>query len=71
MAETHFTEEQLARIEASASAEAIPELVRVIRDHQRTLDSLQLKLDVALRDRDELRTALLRCQQQLREGKSG
>lgn len=66
MAESHFTEEELTRIEKSASVEAIPELVRVIRDHQRALDSLQLKMDVALRDRDELRTALLRCREELR-----
>ena len=60
-----FSEDDLERIEASGSAAAIPELVRTIREYQRELDSLRMKADVAARDRDELRSALLSCQERL------
>lgn len=65
-----FSEQDLERIEASGSVDAIPELVRTIREYQRELDSLRLKSEVARRDRDELRSALLSCQEQLR-GRAG
>lgn len=63
-----FSEEELERIESSGTADAIPELIRTIREYQRELDSLRLKSEVALRDRDELRGALRSCQEQLRGG---
>lgn len=60
------SEADLERIEASGTTEAIPELVRAIRDYQRELDSLRLKAEVARRDRDELRAALVSCREELR-----
>lgn len=65
-----FSEAELERIEASGAVDAIPELIRVIREYQRELDSLRLKSEVASRDRDELRSALRACQEELR-GRSG
>ena len=59
-------EAELERIEASGTVDAIPELVRAIRDYQRELDSLRLKAEVARRDRDELRAALVSCREELR-----
>ena len=59
-------EAELDRIEESATVEAIPQLVRAIREYQRELDSLRLKADVARRDRDELRAALVTCRDELR-----
>ena len=70
MSERGFTEEQLDRIETARSPDSIPELVRALREHQRDLDSLRMKVEVALRDRDELRAALVRCREELR-GRSG
>lgn len=56
-----FSEEVLARIESARDPGAIPELVRTIRQQQRELDNLRLSMDVARRDREELRSALLEC----------
>lgn len=67
MSERGFSEAQLERIEAERNPDTIPELVRALREHQRDLDSLRMKMDVALRDRDELRSALLTCKEELRK----
>jgi hypothetical protein len=57
---THgLSEDELERIERSADPAIIPELVRTIRSQQHDLDNLRLSLDVARRDREELRIALL------------
>lgn len=61
-----YTEEQLAAIERGRDPEAIPALVSTIRSLQHELDRLRLGLDVATRDREELREALLRAQGELR-----
>jgi hypothetical protein len=61
------TEQELTRIERDASAAAVPQLVSTIRAQQHDLDALRLGLDVATRDREELRAALLHAQAELRE----
>jgi hypothetical protein len=66
MSEGNYSEEELARIEAGPDPEALPELVRTIRRQQRDLDSLRLSMEVARRDREELRAALLLSQEELR-----
>lgn len=66
MAERPLEEAALERIEAERDPASIPELVRTVRDQQRSLDSLRMSLDVARRDREELRAALLACQEELR-----
>lgn len=69
MTDRGFSEEELSRLEAEGTAASVPDLVRAIRDYQRSIESLRLSMDVALRDRDELRAALLRCQDELRRRK--
>jgi hypothetical protein len=59
-----FTEAELERIERSADPAVIPELVRTIREQQHDLDNLRLSLDVARRDREELRVALINARRQ-------
>lgn len=54
-----LSEEVLARLERRKDPETIPHLVSTIRQQQHDVDSLRLSLEVALRDREELRTALL------------
>lgn len=54
-----FSESELERIERSADPSIIPELVRTIRAQQHDVDNLRLSLDVARRDREELRAALI------------
>lgn len=61
-----YGERELARIEATADAAAIPGLVRTVRQQQHDVDSLRLGLDVATRDREELRSALVAAQAELR-----
>ena len=61
-----LTEEQLAAIERQRDPAVIASLVDTIRQQQRELDNLRLSLDVARRDREELRLALLRAQEELR-----
>ena len=56
-------EAELERIERSADPAIIPELVRTIRAQQRELDNLRLSLDVARRDREELRVALMQARE--------
>ena len=62
-----FSEEILDRIESARDPGAIPELVRTIRQQQRELDNLRLSMDVARRDREELRAALLECRERKRD----
>jgi hypothetical protein len=66
MAAGAYSEEELERIERSADATAIPALVQAVRSHQRDLDNLRLSMDVARRDREELRLALLQAQGELK-----
>ena len=65
-----FSEEELTRIEAAADPASVAELIRTLRQQQRELDSLRMGLEVARRDREELRSALLRAQEELRRLKS-
>jgi hypothetical protein len=65
MSGTGYSERDLERMERSADPALIPELVRTIRSQQHDLDSLRLSLDVARRDREELRVALLRAREEL------
>lgn len=58
-------EDELDRIEASADPAVIPTLVETIRQQQHDLDSLRLSLDVATRDREELRIALIHARDEL------
>jgi hypothetical protein len=58
-----FSESDLERIERGADPSVIPELVRTIRAQQRDLDNLRLSLDVARRDREELRIALMQARE--------
>jgi hypothetical protein len=67
VSDSQLSEEALQRMESAGDASVIPELVRTVRDQQRALDSLRMSMDVARRDREELRAALLRCQQELRD----
>lgn len=66
MAGRNLSEDELGQIEAQRDPDAIGELVRTIRQQQRELDNLRLSMDVARRDREELRTALLNSQAELR-----
>jgi hypothetical protein len=54
-----LSEAELEQIERVGDAEAIPHLVSAIRQSQHDVDGLRLSLDVARRDREELRSALL------------
>ena len=56
-----LSEAQLAALERGRDPEAVPALVREVRRLQHELDRLRLALDVATRDREELRVALLRA----------
>ena len=66
MTDRGLSEAALERIETSRDPASVPELVRTIREQQRALDSLRMSSDVARRDREELRLALLKCQEELR-----
>ncbi|CAN5434172.1 hypothetical protein BH24GEM3_BH24GEM3_04620 [soil metagenome] len=63
----HLTEQYLEGIEKKRDPESIPQLVAMVRQQQRSLDGLRLSLDVAQRDRGELRSALLAAQEEIRE----
>jgi hypothetical protein len=56
-----LTEQALARMERERDPAVIPSLVSTIRQQQHDLDALRLALEVARRDREELRIALLRA----------
>lgn len=60
MSHSPYTAEQLERIERDRDPAVIPELVRTLREQQHDLERLRLSLEVARRDREELRAALLR-----------
>jgi hypothetical protein len=62
-----LTEAELEAIERRADPNTIAQLVSTIRQQQHDLDSLQLSLEVARRDREELRAALLAAQQRIRK----
>ncbi|CAN5822430.1 hypothetical protein BH23GEM3_BH23GEM3_13300 [soil metagenome] len=67
MRESSFlSEAQLANIERPRDPETIPHLVSAIRQQQHDLDSLRLSSDVSRRDREELRSALLAAQEEIR-----
>ena len=66
MTDRGLSEAALERIEAARDPASVPELVRTVREQQRALDSLRMSMDVARRDREELRLALLKCQEELR-----
>lgn len=59
-----LSEEELAQIRRAKDPSAIDELVKTIEEQQRELDSLRLSMDVARRDREELRIALVRCREE-------
>lgn len=61
-----FTERQLEQIERGRDPAVIPTLVEAIRQQQHDLEKLELSLDVARRDREELRAALIRANEELR-----
>lgn len=56
---------ELDQWERSATSGDIPAMVAMLRQQQRELDHLRLSLEVATRDREELRTALLDCQHEV------
>lgn len=61
-----LSETQLEEIERRRDPESIPHLVSTIRQQQHDLDSLRLSSDVSQRDREELRSALLAAQEEIR-----
>ena len=71
MSTSGLSESHLERIERSADPASIPELVRTIRAQQHDLDSLRLSAEVARRDREELRIALIRAREELERLKRG
>lgn len=71
MSESSFSETDLARMERVADPSVIPSLVRTIRSQQHDLDSLRLSLDVARRDREELRIALIRAREEVARLRGG
>ncbi|HEX6924962.1 MAG TPA: hypothetical protein VF167_06010 [Longimicrobiaceae bacterium] len=71
MPDQYFTEEQLDRMERDPEHAPVAELIVAVREQQRTLDRLRMSLDVALRDRDELRSELLACREEVRRLRSG
>jgi hypothetical protein len=69
MRETSFlSEAEMESIERTRDPEVIPHLLSTIRQQQHELDSLRLGLDVARRDREELRAALLAARGALETG---
>jgi hypothetical protein len=61
-----LSEAQLEALERRKDPESVSYLISTIRQQQHELDSLRLSLDVARRDREELRAALLAAQSELR-----
>jgi hypothetical protein len=60
-----LSEQQLADLERRRDPETVAMLVRIIREQQHAIDRLRLSTDVALRDREELRAALLQAREEL------
>ncbi|HET8653932.1 MAG TPA: hypothetical protein VFL93_00265 [Longimicrobiaceae bacterium] len=71
MEEDPLQESQLTAIEERRDPASIPELVRTIRAQQHDLDQLRLSLDVARRDREELRLALIHARAEIRRLSGG
>ena len=67
----NLSEANLERMERARDPDCIPELIRTIRQLQHDLDSLRLGLDVARRDREELRAALYHAREEIRREQSG
>ncbi len=65
MTEQH-SEQYLENLQRRRDPESIPQLVATVRQQQHALDSLRLSLEVARRDREELRAALLGAQAEVR-----
>jgi hypothetical protein len=63
MSASDLTEQALAKMERDRDPEVIPSLISTIRQQQHDLDNLRLALDVARRDREELRSALIQQRQ--------
>ena len=64
-----YGEAELKAIARAADANTVPALVETIRQQQRELDNLRLSLDVARKDREELRVALLEAREALRRAR--
>lgn len=62
----HSSEQYLEAVERKRDPDSIPQLVAMVREHQRSLEGLRLSLDVARRDREELRSALVAAQEEIR-----
>jgi hypothetical protein len=58
-----LSEAWLEALERNSDPTANPQLVEIVREQQRQIDTLRLKLDVVQRDREELRAALIRATQ--------
>jgi hypothetical protein len=65
MSHESLTEQQLADLERRRDPETVAMLVGIIREQQHAIDRLRLSSDVALRDREELRAALLQAREEL------
>lgn len=63
---SEYSEAQLEAIRRNRNADDIPLLVDLVARQQHDLDALRLKVEVAQRDREELRAALLQAQQRIR-----
>ncbi len=61
-----LSEQYLETVERKRDPEAIPQLIATVRQQQHSIDGLRLSLDVAQRDRHELRAALLGAQEEVR-----
>jgi hypothetical protein len=62
MSSVDLTEQALEKMARERNPEVIPSLVSTVRQQQHDLDSLRLALEVARRDREELRAALIAMQ---------
>jgi hypothetical protein len=62
---TFLSENELEAIERQRDPSVIPLLVSTVREQQHELDGLRLSMDVARRDREELRAALISARAEL------
>jgi hypothetical protein len=62
---TFLSENELEAIERQRDPSVIPLLVSTVREQQHELDGLRLGMDVARRDREELRAALISARAEL------
>jgi hypothetical protein len=60
-----LSERELETIEREKDPEIVPHLVSAIRQQQHELEALRLSMEVARRDREELRVALLSARAEL------